>query len=253
MNKPFANVLKKGVLLILLLSGSNLSADIVYPARLQLTETAPGIFDVYFVLPVIQGKIVKARAVFPEFCQSQSEPLLEIDAYQKKMRWQIGCGSNPLIGSEIGIEGLLGSQIDIILEIYTLDGRTYKSTLSPARPYYKVPEAPGIGDLLKTGSLASSRYILLSWATLLMILVYFLTWKPASLGPPTLAIGVGLSLGYLLNWNEWILVPSWAGRSLSLLVSAALAWSFSSGKKSAFRPYGRPTIGNWSCFLRNRF
>ena len=125
MNRVLDKGLRKGVLLILLLSGLTTSADIVYPARLQLTETAPGVFEVSYILPVIQGKILKAQAVFPGFCESLTDPVTEVDAYQKKMYWQIGCGANALTGQQIGIEGLLGSQIDIILEITTLDVQKY--------------------------------------------------------------------------------------------------------------------------------
>ena len=41
-------------------------ADIVYPSRLELIETEPGILEVTFVLPVIQGKVLNARPILPE-------------------------------------------------------------------------------------------------------------------------------------------------------------------------------------------
>jgi hypothetical protein len=178
---------------------------------------------VYFVLPVIQGRIVKARAVFPQTCQPLGEPVTEVDAYQKKMRWQIGCGQDPLPGQEIGIEGLLGSQIDIVLEVTTLDGRTYKSTLSPARPFYSIPQPPGLKEYLALGALGGSRFTLLSWELFLMVLVYFLTRETDRLGAPVLMLAAGMGLGYFLSWNEWLLVPAWAGPTLALLVTAALA------------------------------
>ena len=68
MNNGCIQRLKKGVFLLLMLTGFTASADIVYPARLQLVETEPGVFEVLYVLPVIQGKIVKAQAIFPGFC-----------------------------------------------------------------------------------------------------------------------------------------------------------------------------------------
>ena len=63
MTKGFIYWFRQGLLILLLLMGPNLQADIVYPARLQLTETAPGVYEVLFVLPVIQGKILRARSV----------------------------------------------------------------------------------------------------------------------------------------------------------------------------------------------
>lgn len=223
MNRMLFEGLKKGVLFILLLTGLTASADIVYPARLQLVETAPGVFEVFYVLPVIQGKIVKAQAVFPGFCESLTEPVIEIDPYQKKVRWQISCGINSLAGEQIGIEGLLGSQIDIILEVNTLDGRVYKSTLSPARAFYTIPEAPGLYDFLKIGTLSAGRYALITWGLFLMALVYFLPRAGSGLGLPALALSAGLGLGYFLSWSEWLLVPAWAGPVISLLVTALIA------------------------------
>ncbi len=226
MNNALTRLIRKGVLLVLLFSGISVSADIVYPARLQMVETAPGVFEVYFVLPVIQGKIVKAQAVFPEFCQPLGEPVTEVDAFQKKMRWQVGCGDYSLTGRQIGIEGLLGSQVDIILEVTTLDGRIYKSTLSPARPFYSVPEPPGLKDYLGLGALRGGRYTLLSWGLFLAVLVYFLTREKDRIALPVLMLGAGMGLGHFLSWGEWILTPSWAALALSLLVAASLACLF---------------------------
>ncbi len=223
MNNGCIQRLKKGVFLLLMLTGFTASADIVYPARLQLVETESGVFEVLYVLPVIQGKIVKAQAIFPGFCAPVTEPEISVDAYQKKTRWKIQCGGNSLAGQQIGIEGLLGSQIDIILEVTTLDGRIYKSTLSPARAFYTIPEAPGLKSFLKIGTLSAGRYTLITWGLFLMVLAYFLSREGGRSAVPLLALSTGLSLGYFLSWNEWLLAPAWAGTVISLLVTAALA------------------------------
>ena len=222
MNNCFVYWLRRGLLILLLFIGPSLQADIVYPARLQLTETAPGVYDVFFVLPVIQGKILRAQAVFPEFCASNSEPVTEVDSYQKKMRWQIACGENTLAGQQIGIDGLLGSQVDIILEVITLDGRTFQSTLSPSRAYYTIPEAPGFKDYIQIGTFPGGRFVLLQWGLALLVLLYFLIWRSPDFGQMLLILSGGLALGFFLVQKEWLLVPSWAAATLSLGVGAVI-------------------------------
>lgn len=223
MNSCFMYWLRRGLLILLLFIGPSLQADIVYPARLQLTETAPGVYEVFFVLPVIQGKILRAQAVFPEFCSAYSEPVTEVDSYQKKMRWQITCGENTLAGQQIGIDGLLGSQVDIILEINTLDGRAYESTLSPAQAYYTIPEAPVFQDYLQNGTLPGGRFVLLQWGLVLLVLLYFLIWRNPDFRLLLLTLSGGLALGFFLDQNEWLLVPSWAAATLPLGAAAVIS------------------------------
>ena len=223
MNNGFVHWLRRGLLILLLFIGPSLQADIVYPARLQLTETSPGVYEVFFVLPVIQGKILRAQAVFPEFCSAYSEPVTEVDSYQKKMRWQIGCGENTLAGQQIGIDGLLGSQVDIILEVNTLDGRIYESKLSPARAYYTIPEAPVFKDYVQIGTFPAGRFVLLQWGLVLLVLLYFLIFRNPDFRPLLITLSGGLALGFFLDHNEWLLVPSWAATTLPLGAAAVIS------------------------------
>ena len=48
-------------------------ADIVNPARLELNETVPGVFDVVFTLPVVNGRRVKATPVLPDVSADVTE------------------------------------------------------------------------------------------------------------------------------------------------------------------------------------
>jgi hypothetical protein len=243
MNNCFLHFFRRGLLILLLFCGSSLQADIVYPARLQLTETAPGVYEVLFVLPVIQGKILRAQAVFPDFCSPNSEPVTEVNSYQKKMRWQIACGENTLAGNQIGIDGLLGSQVDIILEVNTLDGRSYESTLSPAKAYYTIPEAPGFKDYIQIGTLAAGRFVLLQWGLVLLVLLYFLIWKSPNFGHLLITLSGGLALGFFLDQKEWLLVPSWAAATLPLAIAAVISIGAFIGKHAQGQKAAKILIG----------
>lgn len=204
------------------LLGFPVRADIVFPARLQLTETSPGTFEVVFILPVINGKILKAQPVLPDFCSSVSQPVVQVDAYQKKTRWEIRCENTSLHGQQIGIEGLLGSPIDIILEINTLQGRTYKTTLSPNESYYQIPPPPGLKEFLTVGTLTGARNLLLQGGLALMFLSFLLGVPAGRFGRMLLITLLGVFLGNFLSGIELLLVPSWVGSVSALLIGLTL-------------------------------
>ena len=224
MSKLLRFSLKRGLILCVFLLGFPARADIVFPARLQLTETSPGTFEVVFTLPVINGKILKAQPVLPEFCTPVSQPTVQVDAYQKITRWEIRCENTSLHGQQIGIEGLLGSPIEIILEINTLEGRTYKTTLSPNESYYQIPPPPGFTEFFKAGTLAGARNLLLQWGLALMFLSFLLGIDSAFFGRMLLFTLLGIFLGYFLSGLELLLIPSWAGAISALIISLALLW-----------------------------
>ncbi len=244
MNKLSKSHLSAGLLLFLLLTGFQARADIVYPARLQLTEIAPGTFEVVFIIPVIKGRILKATPVFPDFCQAVSDPVIQVDAFQRKMRWQIRCTNPSLYGQQVGIEGLLGYPIDIILEINTLEGRTYQTTLSPTDSYFQIPPPPGIRSFLESGTLAGLQNVLWHWELILVFLAWLLQkgeHRPAQL----LVVSIlAASLGYFLRAQELFLVPSWAGVVSTLLIGLALLLPMALRRQDPDKGYpGLPMIG----------
>ncbi len=200
-------------------------ADIVYPARLELMEITPGVFEVRFVLPVFQGKVLKAQPVLPDFCTPLEAAAQYGDANSVVTRWRVSCEAADLPGQTIGIEGLLGSPIDIFLQITTLAGRTYSTTLSPASAFYQVPLPPSAWELLVTGFLDGLRFLL---GHLELYLLSFLL-LPLGLSKRKVLVG-GLSFclafvpGQRLATDNWLvldpLLPVWAVLGICVM----LAW-----------------------------
>ena len=56
------------ILVCVLFAYNQAHADIVSPTRLEIKEIAPGVFEVFFVQPVIQGRVLKAQPVLPGIC-----------------------------------------------------------------------------------------------------------------------------------------------------------------------------------------
>ena len=44
------------------------SADFTNPATLRLTEVSPAQFDVVLTLPLIRGRVLKAKPILPDIC-----------------------------------------------------------------------------------------------------------------------------------------------------------------------------------------
>jgi len=54
--------------ILLLAFGTSAPADLANPSTLTLKETSPSRFTVELTLPIIQGRVLKARPVLPDIC-----------------------------------------------------------------------------------------------------------------------------------------------------------------------------------------
>lgn len=225
MKSKWAKLLFRCILVLVLFQTSTLKADISFPARLELIEVEPGIFEVMFVLPVIQGKVLKATPVLPDLCEYLGSPVIEGNENFKIMRWRIACDPKLLAGQRVGIDNLAGSQIDIILQILLLDGRAYRSKLSPVNAFYSIPYPPTSFALLQTAILEGLRIPLTNFALylLLMILVTIAIVRKNWLSTGLIFV-VFQALGTYLSAQTWLQVPSYLLSTilLALALSGAL-------------------------------
>ncbi|PTX44860.1 hypothetical protein C8P64_0843 [Christiangramia gaetbulicola] len=230
--------LKKLVYILLLgicfLNPADFRADIVYPARLELTETESGVFEVFFTLPVINGKVLKASPVLPETCENLSQPEISGSAYSKVLTWNIACKQEQIYGKQIGIEGLQGSQVEILLVINLLDGRSYNRKLSPAMAYFEVPYPPTSLELLTTGSLNGARALLLQpyFYLFLLSLIFFLGLSGNK--KYYLALFLSIIAGYLLGSFELMKSPGWIFPVTSLFIAFLISLQASKSKLNSF-------------------
>ena len=204
----------------------DIRSDIVYPARLELTETQPGIFEVFFILPVVNGKVLKASPILPEACSYIMDPQITGTANTKRLTWSIDCKGEDLYGKQIGIEGLQGSQIDIMLIINLLDGRSYNKKLSPGMAFFEVPQPPTLLELLIDGTINGARS-LLSQAYLYLILFCLVIFAGVENRVRYyLGFFVSILIGYWLGAFELMKTPLW------MFSIAATAFAFLVGLRS---------------------
>ena len=161
-------------------------ADIVFPARLELSEVTRGNYQVTFTLPVLEGRKLRAQPLLPPICRDVTDR--EVDAMPTAFttKWQVACEPPSLAGEAILIEGLLGTQTELMVEVKTLDGRLHTAILKPSRPGLIVPSPPSwvvlVGESVLGGMRRMVRF------TELWVLVFVATCFGASRVSATLAI-----------------------------------------------------------------
>jgi len=124
-----------------LLSGAA-SADIAFPARLDVTEGEPGVYEISFTLPIVEGRKLRAEPRMPPTCVEISPRKTGMSSGGFTSTWSVRCDPASLVGEAILVEGLLGTQTDLAFTLTMLNGRSYSHILRPSRPGFLVPEKP---------------------------------------------------------------------------------------------------------------
>ena len=127
MNRTAASVL------LVLAFATRATADLTNPCTLTLKETSPSRFSVEFTLPIIQGRVLKARPLLPDVCVMEADADVQGDGSKVVRTWAMTCDPHDLVGTAIGVEGLLGTSLEVQLTIETLDGRKYVGQLRRLR------------------------------------------------------------------------------------------------------------------------
>lgn len=142
-----------------------------YPARFQLTEVEPGRYEATFSLPIIEGRKLRAEPVLPPTCEDITPRQTGLTSAGVTTTWQVRCDPASLAGEAIFIEGLLGTQTDLMLQLATLDGRVHTAVLKPSRPGFLVPDPPSVVRLSGTslvGGMRRSLRVAELWVLLLV-------------------------------------------------------------------------------------
>ncbi|WP_026942312.1 HupE/UreJ family protein [Hellea balneolensis] len=105
------------------------SAHEVRPAYLSLTETQPSEFKITWKQPVLDGRRLKIKPVFPQTCR-QTEPLRSrTNATIIERSFLTSCS---LTEGRIAISGLERTLTDVFAEINYLSGETQIAVLKPS-------------------------------------------------------------------------------------------------------------------------
>ncbi len=129
-------------LIALLMMAGAASADVAFPARLDVIERETGVFEITFTLPIIQGRKLRAEPRMPPTCIETTPRESGASPGGFTSTWTVECEPASLAGEAILIDGLLGTQTDLAFTLTMLDGRSYSRILRPSRPGFLVPHEP---------------------------------------------------------------------------------------------------------------
>ncbi len=148
------------------------------PAYLELVETQPNHFDVFWKVPALGEARLKIAPRFPNGCVGVT-PRIEIATGDASAnRWTIDCPAG-LAGGRIAIDGIEATLMDALVRITMADGRAQVLKLSSTSPSAAVAAAPSFWGVAGTYFMIGVEHILFGIDHLLFVLTLMLlagTW-----------------------------------------------------------------------------
>ena len=145
----------------------------VRPAYLQLTETAPGIFDVLFKTPM-QGDARLALNVSFSGRVKQATPVISRTTDNAMVQtWRLAA-IEPLTGQEVRIDGLVSTMTDALVRVEFADGGEWIERLTPGAPRATIPASQSAWAVAATYLKLGVEHILLGIDHLLFVLALIL-------------------------------------------------------------------------------
>lgn len=199
---------RRGLFLLLLLQillPISSRADVVYPARLEMKEIEPGVFSVRFNLPMINNRRLRAEPILPPVCRDVTEREIRVTPNDYVEIRQVECPPDLLFGETITVQGLIGTQVDVILFLDMLDGRSYTATLKPAKAVFVIPHPPSLLELGNSAGLSGVRRIAIRPEIFLFLfLIVFLEIRRKNILFAGCSLVAGYAAGQYLYQQQWL-------------------------------------------------
>lgn len=208
-------------LLQLSLAAGGAQADLTNPSTLTIIETSPSRFSVELTLPVISGRVARARPILPDVCTIDGDPEVRGDSFKAIRTWSMSCNTERLVGAPVGVQGLLGTTLDVLLTVEMLDGRQYVRQLRPTQAFFVIPPRPTIVELGWSAGRSGAERLLQQPEMALLILAVFLAgarWRTLLIALAAFAVAHGF--GQWLGGQRWIVMSIF----LAQVAAAGTAW-----------------------------
>ncbi len=109
------------------------AAHEIRPGYLELTEIAPGAYDVVWKLPMQGGVRLPLQPIFPEVCDGSTPQGGAARPAAVVERWRLTCDGG-LAGQSIAIDGLELTLTDVVVRLQREDGPAQTYMLRPNEP-----------------------------------------------------------------------------------------------------------------------
>ncbi len=170
--RPFEILVRLIALVLLAASlacGGTASGHEVRPAYLQLTETAPGTFDVLFKTPMLGDLRLDLNVSFSEGMEALTPVLSRKTDNSAVQTWRVHARAG-IAGQRLRILGLENTVSDTLLRVKFADGRSFVQRLTPAAPEVVIPETPTASGVVATYLWLGVEHILTGIDHLLFVL-----------------------------------------------------------------------------------
>ena len=156
-----------------LVATTRLSAHEIRPGFLEIEETAPRQFSVFFKTPLYYGEVLNMNPVLPPGCAILTPVSRRATTDALFERWHVGCEAD-LVGQTIAIEGLESLLTDVLVQIRLLDGTSHTVRLRPVATSFVVPAEPSAWQVATTYLGLGVEHILSGIDHLLFVLALLL-------------------------------------------------------------------------------
>ncbi|MEZ5945358.1 MAG: HupE/UreJ family protein [Hyphomonas sp.] len=206
------------------------AAHEVRPAYLEVTESAPAVFDVTWKQPVLDGRRLKMDPVFPEGCARSGERISSAGSTLIQ-RWQMACD---LSSGEIRIDGLDRTLTDVFVRLNRLNGEQSGVVLRPGSSVLDLTVPSGAPTA--TYFIIGVEHILFGWDHLLFVLGMVLLVRPKQLLLTLTAFTVAHSITLAAASLGGITLP---GPPVEITIAMSIALL---GAEAIHRLQGRMTL-----------
>jgi hydrogenase/urease accessory protein HupE len=170
------------------------------PALLEVEEVSADEAAVKWKQPAIRVQGSQLRPVLPVECEGVGDPEVRKEGTGIRASWRIRCPGG-LTGKSVGVEGIAGSQADVLLRVTLRDGRRIRHVLKAETPSFKIDADGSRAGVVKDYATLGVEHILLGWDHLLFVLAL------------VLLVGWGRSL-------VWTITSFTAGHSVTLALAS---------------------------------
>jgi len=157
------------LLVTLLLTPAILSAHEMRPAYLQITETAPEVYDIMWKVPARGDKRLSLYVRFAEDVEIVSQPVGGMTGGAYIERWRIRRPGG-LAGTPVVIDGLAATYTDALVRVSLRDLEPQSILLKPENPSFIVATNPTGWEVAGTYFRLGVEHILLGVDHLLFVL-----------------------------------------------------------------------------------
>lgn len=170
------------------------------PALLEIEELSADEAGVRWKQPAVRVQGSQLRPVLPVECEGIGDPEVQKEGTGIRARWRMRCPGG-LAGKSVGVEGIAGSQADVLLRITLRDGRRMRHVLKAEAPSFTIDADSSRAGVFRDYAALGVEHILRGWDHLLFV----------------------LALVLLVGWGKallWTITSFTAGHSVTLALAA---------------------------------